>query len=214
MSDKNKKLKKRLIIVLIAIVSVILILGLLVSIIPKIYELFLPEETEYVANFNFYEADYNENIYDDADYLSLIENGVIEYDNSAGMIVTILPEESAQYGASVKLMVDMVYSIINGNNEEYNTYFSERYFDSHDKKEDFTMQKVYDCRITLFSIETIEEDNADYKKYIYKIRYRIYENNGTFRKDIGDGYRTQYVVVTDREGSFLIDSIMYSQTKK
>ena len=214
MSDKNKKLKKNLIIALIAVVSVILILGLLVSAIPKIYEFFLPEETEYVANFNFYEADYNENIYDDEEYLSLIKNGVIEYDNSAGMIVTILPEESAQYGASVKLMVDMVYSIINGNNEEYNTYFSERYFDSHEKKEDFTMQKVYNCRITLFSIETIEENDTDYKKYIYKVRYCIYENNGTFRKDIGEGYRTQYIVVTDREGTFLVDSIMYSQTKK
>lgn len=209
----NPNLKKKLIIILAVIVGVLLIMYLLTIIIPQVYRALQPKETELVIDYNFHEADYSENIFDDAEYNELIKNGILEYDNATNSIVTITKENAAEQGEAVGVLTNMVYSIINGNSEEYNSYFSEEYFKSHEHKGEFTMQKIYDGRITFFSSETVDDKNGAYTKYIYKLKYCIYENNGTFRKDIGDSYRTQYMVITNREGSLLIDAILYDKTK-
>ena len=56
--------------------------------------------------------------------------------------------------------------------------------------------------------------NGDnYTKSIYTLEYQINKNNGTFRRDIGDGSKQQYFVVTNRTGEWLIDSISTPTTK-
>jgi hypothetical protein len=87
--------------------------------------------------------------------------------------------------------------------------FSKEYFRSNPAKEAFTMQKIYDSQITKYSTEEIETTNGNYTKYIYIVEYRILKNNGTFRNDIGDGSRAQYITITNKSGEFLIDSIGY-----
>ena len=186
---------------------------LLTIIIPYAYQAFTPEETEYIADFNFYPADYNENIFEDEEYAALIVNGIVEYDNGVNSIEGITKENAAEQGEPVGVLTDMLYSVINGNSEEYNSYFSEEYFKTHEPQGSFTMQKIYNARITFFSSETIQGDDSSYTKYIYKVNYYIYKNNGTFRKDIGEGYRTQYIVITDRDGKLLIDNILYNKVK-
>ena len=47
----------------------------------------------------------------------------------------------------------------------------------------------------------------NYTKFIYAVEYQINENNGTFRRDIGDGSRPQYLVVTNRTGEWKIESV-------
>ena len=213
--NENKtspNIKKRLIIVFIIIVGILLLMYLLTLIIPKIYQSFAPKESEIIADFSFYPADYNENIFDDEEYVALIADGFIEYDNGVNSIVAIDKENAAEQGEPVQLITNMLYSIINGDSEEYNSYFSDRYFESHDPKGEFTMQKVYDARITFFSSEKVEDKTGAYTKYIYKLNYYIYENNGTFRKDIGDESRTQYVVICERDNKLQIDNIMYNKT--
>ena len=103
----------------------------------------------------------------------------------------------------------MVYAIINGNASEYNSLFSKKYFENHEPKQSFTMQKIYNGKITYFSSESETIDGVTYKTYTYNLVYNIFENNGTFRKDIGDGARMQYIKVSEREGKMLIDDIQY-----
>ena len=54
---------------------------------------------------------------------------------------------------------------------------------------------------------------SNYTKYIYKLSYSILKNNGTFRNDIGEDQKTQYIVITDREGTLKIDAISTSKYK-
>ncbi len=215
MSDNNPKqhFKKKIIIALSVLAGILLLMYILTLILPLISENLNRNSAEETANFNFYEPDFGEDIFNDEEYLSLIENGILQYDNGTNSIVAINAENASDNGDAVKLLTDYIYSIINGDNELHNSFFSDEYLNANEPKDEFTMQKIYNGLITYYSSEEIANRNGNYTKYIYKLRYQIYKNNGTFRRDIGEDYKTQYIVITDREGTLLIDAISTSDYK-
>ena len=205
MDKTNSKLKKRLIIVLVVVIcSVPVLLGVtyLVDYLDnksKIVE-------DQVIDYDWYEADYSENIYEDEEYAKLVEYGFISYTD--GSVTLLIDKDSAvSYGDEIDFMVRYLYSIIDGDAEEYNSYFSDLYYKGHSKKDSFTMQKIYDVSLTKDNVENVENKNGDFTRYTFVLSYRILKNNGTFRKDIGDGYKRQYITVTEKNGQFLIDAI-------
>jgi hypothetical protein len=207
--------KKRLIAVLcIALASILLIYGAF-AVLPGLFEDDPDDLGEFIpprANFNFYTPDYDEDIFEDKDYLRLIENGIFEYDD--GALISMIDKDNADgYGEPVELVVKMLYSIIEGDADEYNSYFSDKYFEKRSPKERFTMQKLYDGRITYFGNEAVEENGKQYTEYTFKLTYRIFKNNGTFRDDIGEGYRLQHVTVSDRGGKLQIDALNFVKYK-
>ena len=213
-NETKKNFKKRLLIILAVLAALLLVMYLLTLILPKVFSNITEDRTEEgTANFNFYTPDYEENIYEDENYLALVENGVLTYDNGTNSVVTINTDNAAEHGDAVKLLTDYVYSIINGDADKHNSYFSGRYYETKEPKTSFTMQKIYNGTITYYSVESATENGNNYTKYIYKLKYYIYENNGTFRMDIGEDAKTQYVVITDREGKLLIDYIGTSSYK-
>ena len=214
MSQNNKNVKKTLIIVLSVLAAVLLVMYLLTLALPSLFNAISGENTEEgTADFNFYEPDFNENIYEDDRYLELIADGVLRYDNGSNSIVAITPDNVASFGDPIKLLYNLVYAAIEGDNERYNSFFSSEYLKAHGAKGEFTMQKIYGGTITAYSTEGVQGNNGNYTKYIYMLNYRILDNNGTFRADIGEDSKTQYIVITDREGKLLIDAISTSRYK-
>lgn len=211
--SNKKHFKKKIIITLSVAVGLLLLMYALTLILPLISEKLKGNPEEEIAKFNFYEPDFEENIFDDPEYLLLIENGIIQYDNASNSIVTITDENVSDHGEPVELLANFVDSIIDGDHERYNGYFSKEYLKENSPKDKFTMQKIYNCLITFYRQEDAEDKNGNYTKYIYKLKYQIYENNGTFRRDIGEDYKTQYIVITDREEKLLIDAISTSNYK-
>ena len=205
----RRAFKKRIIIAFAIILLVLMLMYGITLIIPFFEQSIVPQESDFIADFDFYPVDYDENIFEDPKYTSLIQDGILLYDNNSNLTTTVDKSNSNQFGSSVALMVDMVYAIVNGDAKEYNSYFSEKYFESNSPKSEFTMQKIYNGKITYCETENVNEDGNVYTRYTYKLIYNIYENNGTFRMDIGDGAREQYITVSDREGKLLIDSIQY-----
>ena len=131
------------------------------------------------------------------------------YDNNSNFATGVNKDNANEFGDGVVLMVDMVDAIINGDSKKYNSCFSKEYFNSHEPKESFTMQKIYNAKLTYFSSEEETVNGTSYTKNTYTLVYNIYENNGTFRSDIGEGARAQSITVSNREGKMLIDSIEY-----
>ena len=214
MSQNNKNVKKTLIIVLSVLAAVLLVMYLLTLALPSLFNAISGENTEEgTADFNFYEPDFNENIYEDDRYLELIADGVLRYDNGSNSIVAITSDNVASFGDPIKLLYNLVYAAIEGDNERYNSFFSSEYLKAHGAKGEFTMQKIYGGTITAYSTEGVQGNNGNYTKYIYMLNYRILDNNGTFRADIGEDSKTQYIVITDREGKLLIDAISTSRYK-
>ena len=203
----NKKLKKRLVIVLLSVLSVIVILFGVSMAIDKYYDK-KDEESNIPIDYDFYPADYDEYIYNDVEYAEKIENGFIEYtDSSTGLTLGIERDTAEEYGEEIAFMVDYLYSIIEGKVSEYNGFFSDAYYEANDKHAEFTMQKLYEVKIIKESVEPIKEDRNDYTKFVFVLEYKIFKNNGTFRNDIGDGSKKQYITVTDRSGELRIDEI-------
>ena len=65
------------------------------------------------------------------------------------------------------------------------------------------MQKLYDVNITKLAVNDVGGNTV----YEFTLEYKILENNGTFRNDIGDGSKKQYITVTTENGKLLISSI-------
>ncbi len=196
--------KKKLITVIVIIAVVILILSVATWILSalsknKKYE----EET---IKYNFYPADFNENIYEDSEYSEMMSHGFIKfYDANTGTTVGINKDSAEIHGKTTVFMIDLIYDIIDGNHSSYNQRFSDNYYKNRDPKDDFTMQRLYDVTLTFISAE--KSDKGNYTKYLYCLEYKIDQNNGTFRKDIGDGSKKQYFTITDSSGELKIDQV-------
>lgn len=201
----SKKAKKRLIIIILSIIGVIAILGATSMIIDFVEG---KKEKEFEIDYNFYPADFDENIFEDREYFDLVNAGFISYtDSSTNITVGIDKDKAGRYGTGVVFLVDMIYDIINGDHEAYNARFSDLYYKKHYRKDNFTMQKVYDVNITYVRSESIDDDSGNYTKSLYVLEYKILKNNGTFRRDIGAGSKKQYFTLKITDDNVIVDSV-------
>ena len=211
-----KKSKKTLLIIIASILATIVLLASVVGILERREKQKEEQEREEeVIDYPFYPADFNHNIFEDEEYLALMRGRFLHYcDLYTNVTVSVTKETASQHGEELAFLVDYIYTIINGDHNAYNACFSEKYFASGKAPKDaFTMQQLHHIVLTKMLVESVSEDGCNYTKYLYSVEYQINENNGTFRKDIGDGSRPQYLVVTNRSGQWKIDSVTTLKTK-
>ena len=210
-SAKNKKILIRVICIVVAALVVLMAASFAMN-------LYLERKAEKDAqkiHLNFAPADYDENIFEDQEYINLIKNGFIDYtDYATNLTLGIDYSDALGYGADVQFMVEYIYAIIDGDVEAYNSFFSDEYYKKNDPKENFTMQKLYEVNIARVS-ETQKTDKSGntYNEYQYIVKYKILDNNGTFRNDFNAGTKEQYIFFTNKTGDFLIDSISTPKIK-
>lgn len=199
-SDKSTT-KKKLIIWICIILAVIVVMFLAATVLEYVSDKLSEDKEQY--NFDFYEADYDENIFEDEDYVELARGGEIMFCNMDNVTFGMLPEEASSYGDEVAFMVKYIEYMINGNVKGYNDCYSDLYYTVEKPKENFTMQKIYDVYLTKYSHDT----DPGYDRYVFTLSYQILENNGTLRDDFLTGSKMQYILVTNREGEYKIDGI-------
>ena len=129
----NKKAKRKLLIIIAAIAGIMLILLLASVIIDKIQS---KSYEEYEIDFNFYPADFQENIYENQKYSELIAGEFIRFcDSDTNVTVGIDKETAISYGEGVELIVNTLYDAINGDHESYNSRFSDIYYQDNSPKD-------------------------------------------------------------------------------
>lgn len=115
-------------------------------------------------------------------------------------------DESNQnsFGKGVSFFVKYFKTLIDGDTDGYNALFTEEYYRRADPMPTFTKQMIYDQRV-----EKIKEDTGGaFTEYVFAVTYRIYKNDGTFRREIGsDGAKVQFFYLTDKSGEVLINKI-------
>ncbi len=152
------------------------------------------------------------NIREDPDYLKLKRMVFLKQDNREfGITESDLDEQTP----AVRVLFELVNTLIDGDADTYNALFSERYYTKNggEAEDPFTMQRVYDIHIEEIRVR-LADNETPYTEYIYALEYKINRNDGTYRVDIGhDASRTQYFVLTDREGDVKIDRLVYMNTK-
>ena len=155
-------------------------------------------------DFIFHEVDFNTDILSDPDYLALDRSVSLKQGNQ---MVTIDQNYRSENG-TIEFMIKYLNCMICGDYNGYKDFFSEVYFETENVPEIFTMQRIYETTVEFISETSIAESNKIYTEYRLSLDYKINRNNGTLRNDMGsDCFRTQYFLITDREGVLKIDTI-------
>lgn len=202
-------LKRKMLIVLGSILAVLAIMAVLVTVLEN---WLAKKQIEQPTNDThptiiFHTPNYDEDITKDKTYMDL-DRQIYYADPYTGVTVSLKRDGYWEHGDGVELICHMIESIIAGDHEKYNDFFSDAYFEVEPEKEPFTAQKLYNITITLQDREEISEEGKTYDREIYVVEYMIRQNNGTFRTDVGsDAIRKQLIVLTDREGEMRIDTV-------
>ncbi len=193
-------------------VAVVLLLGGAAFVLLEFPELFDRYSGTYeVTGSNgfydyFYEADYSLKLEEYEDYRDYLDLDRVLYYKNGNQTVGISDDEIDSYPDVIRFFRRYFDSIIDGNSEKYNSMFGEEYYKTHDKKEKFTPQMIYD--ITVEQLSTSSDD--DVSEYVFDVSYKIFENNGTFRDDIySNASRTQRITLDDSEGEIKIVAVQY-----
>ena len=205
------KITKKKILIAWAIIIVVLIAFLCAAYFLEKIENNLNNNPIYNPNAQtiiFHEIDYNENIFENTVYMGMDRNIYI-YDLNTGITESLEEYDYANYGPDVRFMADFVKCISEGDADAYNDCFSDNFYSdvNNEPKDSFTMQKLYNIKLTKISEE--KSANGDYTEYLYYLEYMIYQNNGSFRMDVGsDASVAQYITLIDKDSNFRIDELV------
>jgi hypothetical protein len=129
------------------------------------------------------------------------DRAVYYVDKMTGVTESVDDESADTHGEGLKLLYKLFGAVINGDANAYNSMVAE----SLQYPDGFTQQQVYDITVTKQSQNT----EAGHTEYIFKVEYKIHENNGSFRNTVeSDASRPQYFVINDSSGRLLVEDII------
>ena len=206
--ESTRKLKQRMVIVIICLAVFTVIAIPLISFLDNLEKQQSVEELESKkeSTIIFFEPNWELDIMKDPAYLAL-DRTVYYNDVQYGITVALDQKNVNKYGPAVEVLNQMIQFIIAGDADGYNQLLSVNYLENNDFEPPFTMQQLYDIRISKVQ-ETIV--NGEYTQYEFELEYRIRNNDGTFRTDIGsDESKRQYVILSNSTSNdVLIDQIL------
>ena len=229
-NTKPKNMNKKRIFALVGAFLVLLLLVLLNSIDFESTPTEEAPEAPYVPDtyyaYYFVDPDYESNIFENAEYKKLDKSISYTYNGQTVDLKNNLQNNDHESYDSpfAAFFVEYFTALAKGNaNGSFDSFYSEVFFRTHKSFANFAPQKVYDIdvrRMTDPQTITSEEKEED-TKYIgysltsFEVRYRIYQNDGTFRRDILDeDILVQYIdLLGDKSGNYTINSVGYGRHK-
>jgi len=156
---------------------------------------------------NYYEADYEENIFENPRYMETVRD---IYFGTEGTYYLLHGDEYEEAGTDAVFFRQFFDSVIAGDHEAYNSFFMDGYFTSKVRpKEEFTMQKIHNIHVMKKGTEEVTMDGEKYTAHTYVVKYMIMHNNGTFRLGIeSDSYKPQLFRIVETDGEWKIHSIL------
>ena len=128
----------------------------------------------------FYPIDYDEDITKDQSYMGR-DRQIYYADLATGVTISLNEDTYGEHGEGVKLLCHMIESIIAGDHETYNSFFTEDYLDREGEKSMFTAQKLYEIKITRLSAEEVVEDGltnqVDNQEILFEVVHGVSKKN-------------------------------------
>lgn len=202
---KARKNKKIILIVLIATVLILATLSIVIALLQ------LGDDGPEVETYGTIDPsllyDTKEDDFDIMEYDGYLAlNRTVTYKDS-NISVSLDADSVKNYDEGLQLMYELIDYVIAGDSDGYNSLV----YPEEETEGPFTQQQIYDVIITRHSYTEKQGDSGRYREYVYKLEYKIHENNGTFRNDIvSDASRPQYFVINDSMGEILVMDIIES----
>ena len=166
----------------------------------------------------FHEANFEYDIMKDSNYLELDRN--VRFENlQNGITVELvdgnLNDVPSDIRDSFSVINDFINYAIAGDHQSLNSLFSDEYIDADgDIKMEFTMQQLYNIKVTYITDTTTESNGYTYSSQDFWLEYMIRKNNGTFRNDMAsDCIKKEYVRITNRDREYEIDVLAPFKTE-
>ena len=209
-ADKKQRDKRRIIIGFI----VMCVLGLVSAVCLQNPQWFVVEHetiantsmySDRIVSYSFYPTDYDLDVTADEVYMGLDR---YVYFKNGNETIAITDGDYAAYNPAVEFFGKYFETVIAGDAETYNTFFSDLYYQSNKPYVRFAPQMMYDIRIEMLSSDP---QNDGTTLYAFNVEYKIHRNDGTFRNDIdSDASKKLYFeLFEDKEGVVKIDRITY-----
>lgn len=209
-SRADKKARKKKMLIAILIVSALGAVSWVLLENPQLFE--KKEEkkaasmySDTIKSYIFYPSNYNLDVTTDEVYMGL--NRYVYYKNG-GETFAVTDGNYLQYGKAVDFFGTYFDTVIAGDWETYNTYFTDHYYESNEPYKLFAPQMLYDILIEQLS-QTENKDGT--VVYTFNVSYKIHRNDGTFRNDIDSDSKKPlyYELIQDTDGTVKIDRITY-----
>ena len=209
--ESTRRLKRNMIIVLVCMVAFVVVAIPLINILDKLQNGENTEETGKLppSSIIFATPDYEYDIMQDEEYLQL-NRRIYHCDERSGLTEELTDKNIGGYGPAARVLREAINAIIAGDADAYNALFSDNYYVNNEPESPFTMQRLYDIKITKVNETVKSGEKGKYTQYEYEVEYKIRLNDGTFRTDIGhDESKKLYFILSDSvTGDVLIDQIL------
>ena len=210
MAEQNKKMRKKLFIVVGIVVGVI---TLLMAVLLIVNSLKKDDEAVILPNSYFYPT-YQGNIFEYEEYLEKRPD-VIMYcpdPSGDGHITSIDTEKEETFAPEVIFLRDFLVIMMHADLDAYNNCFNEVYYKNHQKQAAFSQQMIYEAEIRYGGEETVTNG---VKTVTYYLLYKLYQNDGSLRRDVGSDAMVAMRVVlrTTPEGNISISEWATTRTK-
>lgn len=205
--ERSKRMKTVIIIVIAASVVLLLLCAMIPQLAEGLWDTRGREEITVAPSLLEDTKEEGFDIFEYEEYLSFDRSMYIR-DEGRGTCTSLTRESAEQHGKDLVFLYDLIGIITRGDYETYNDLVS----GNAKKYESFTQQQIYGVYFTKDSEKQLSDGGKSYTEYVYRVEFKIHENNGTFRRDIEpDASRPQYYVINDSEGELkLMDVINVS----
>lgn len=210
-AEQNKKMRKKLLIVLAAVIGTIAILTTVLLIVQACQA--KEDETFSLPESYFYPT-YQGDIFEYVDYLEKRPDVIFycEDPNGVGRTTSIDADREDEFAPEVLYLRDFLLMMMHADIDAYNACFNEIYLKKHQKQAAFSQQMIYDAEIRFMGEE--EAQNGE-RSVTYYLNYKLYQNDGSLRRDVGsDAVIPMRVVLRiTHEGQISISEWQTTRTK-
>lgn len=161
------------------ILSVSLTVFLLLCVIASVLIFVFREEPPQTDEIFYYPESESTNIFENKAYMSFVRD--LRY--SYGGVEQLYNYETDYESGDLfcKFFLDYFKTVINGDEEKLVHFYEDGYFKT---SPEFSMQMIYEPYVRFHSEEKVEIDGEEVEIANFEVRYKIFKNNGSFRKGV------------------------------
>ena len=175
-TKQNQKMRKKLITVILIAVGVIALLIGILLIIKAVNE----NNGEFTLFDNYFYPTHNGDIFEYADYLELRPDVIFYCEDPDGRGRTT--DNVEDFPVEALYLRDFLEMMMHADVDAYNNCFNEIYYKNHKRQTAFSQQMIYAAEIRFANDE---KASGGERTVTYYLCYKLFENDGSLRRDVG-----------------------------
>lgn len=175
-ANQNKKMRKRMLIAIAITVGIVAVLITVLLIVKACQE----ENTDFSLPDSYFYPTHQGDIFEYDDYMQKRPDVILFCEDIDGRGRST--DNLEDFPPEALYLRDFIEIMMHADVDAYNSCFNEIYYKNYKRQTAFSQQMIYEAEIRFAS----EEKAADGERTVtYYLCYKLYENDGSLRRDVG-----------------------------